>query len=733
MDSRFHENDNEMYDPKDNMEVIMKKALLVILTLSIMIGIMYADQMIPGPQKQGLPSPQGVRMPQNREVPEWSFSIPPTSIMTSYWDYMIGSYNGLPLYTVPQSAGGGYFLTYTGSRTPTGQRRVYYAYLNNNGGIEAANELTNIVNREGYSSVAIDPVSGKPIYAWHANNNSQDTTPDAELEVEYTSDAFLSGIPGLINDIGVAINNPISMTSPSGVLSQDNEFIWPTNVVGPSPIAGKRRIYVVCRNYVSHTGGPSENVYIAYADFDGDDIEVGTPLTWSYMTIPEMDDWNVDSVIWRRPFHGFTADNAGNIYYVGYHFANEGDNSVDEPDMDVFMCSNYGQGTWERISAYSNLPTWNPDGYFVDENNLPFPDDAMYWSLANSSHINSTVDTDGRVHAAGIWALANNTGTYWPSFQFIKELVFDADTREFQIREIWPQKDPANPFPYFQPWDTEAPWEVPDEDDEGNMLMVTDWPFPYWDDTVHDNAMMFHYSNVKVSDVNDEDMMVCVWQSSARARWINQFQDTDYTAFANVPEIWISVSPDNGGIWSEPIMLNSVEVPVEFAGIKPMWAYPAHHVKYVGTQNGHKVGKVGIMFYNDTTWGSNSITPPVHPTSDGGQVTFMELEIVFPITEESDVNIPAPTGKLSQNYPNPFNPETNISFFLPKAGNANLSVYNVKGQLVRTIANKNLNAGSHTLVWNGKDDNGNNVTSGIYFYRLSHDGQSETMKMMLMK
>ncbi|MDD2332450.1 MAG: FlgD immunoglobulin-like domain containing protein [Candidatus Cloacimonetes bacterium] len=705
----------------------MKKILLVVLTLSLMIGIMYAKPMVPGPQKGTLPSPQGIRMPQSREVPQWSFTIQPTALMTSYWDYMVGSYNGLPLFSVPDNVGGGYFLTYTGSRTPTGQRRVYYAYIDNAGVIQANNELTNVVNREGYSSMAIDPVSGKPIYAWHA------ATDAVENDVQYTSDAFLDGIPGLINETGVAVDNPITILSPSGITTTDNEFIWPTNVVGPSPVAGKRRVYVVNRNYVTHTDGPSENPYIAYADFDPNDIELGNPLNWSYVTIPEMDNWNVDTEVWRRPFHGFTADNNGNIYYVGYHFANVGEETLDEADMDVFMCGNYGQGTWSRISDYSNLPTWNPDGYFVDENEVPFEDDAMYWSLANSAHINSTVDANGRIHAAGIWALANNTGTYWPAFQFIKELIFDPDTQEFMINEIYPQKDPTNPFPYFQPWDIEEPWEVPETDTEGNVLMVTEWPFPYWDDAVHDTAMMFHYNNVKISDVNDEGMMAVIWQSSARARWFNQYQETEYEAFADVPEIWISLSGDNGEVWSEPIVLNSVETP-ELAGIKPMWIYPTSKVKYVApSPDGGKIGKLGIMYYNDYTWGSNSIDPPVHPNSDGGQVSFMEIQAVFPSTSSSDPTVPSIVSMLNQNYPNPFNPETTISFVLPQAGEANLSIYNVKGQLIKTLNKGSLNAGSHNLVWNGTDNNGKNVSSGIYFYRLSHNGRTESKKMMLMK
>jgi flagellar hook assembly protein FlgD len=88
---------------------------------------------------------------------------------------------------------------------------------------------------------------------------------------------------------------------------------------------------------------------------------------------------------------------------------------------------------------------------------------------------------------------------------------------------------------------------------------------------------------------------------------------------------------------------------------------------------------------------------------------------------------------LKQNYPNPFNPETNIVFEMAKGGNATLSVYNTKGQLVRTLCNTFVTKGVQKYTWNGSDTNGNRVASGLYFYRLTTNGNVETKKMMLLK
>lgn len=92
------------------------------------------------------------------------------------------------------------------------------------------------------------------------------------------------------------------------------------------------------------------------------------------------------------------------------------------------------------------------------------------------------------------------------------------------------------------------------------------------------------------------------------------------------------------------------------------------------------------------------------------------------------------TLELSQNYPNPFNPETTIQFVLKSTQQTKLDVYNVLGQNVRNLFDEIAFAGEHNVIWDGNDNNGQRVASGVYFYRLTAaDGASETKKMILMK
>lgn len=108
--------------------------------------------------------------------------------------------------------------------------------------------------------------------------------------------------------------------------------------------------------------------------------------------------------------------------------------------------------------------------------------------------------------------------------------------------------------------------------------------------------------------------------------------------------------------------------------------------------------------------------------------------------QESMMTIQAATGvedeltnlkfNLEQNYPNPFNPNTNISFSVPKETFVNLSVYDIMGNLVKTLVNDKVNAGIHTIEFNSNEIN---LSSGVYFYILKTPEFTSSKKMILMK
>ena len=118
---------------------------------------------------------------------------------------------------------------------------------------------------------------------------------------------------------------------------------------------------------------------------------------------------------------------------------------------------------------------------------------------------------------------------------------------------------------------------------------------------------------------------------------------------------------------------------------------------------------------------------------DDADTVYVKLIVDTPTGIEDDHGSTPKSYSLEQNFPNPFNPETVIGYNLASPGYVTLTVYNVIGQKIVDVVNGFESAGAKQATWNGKDANGREVQSGIYFYRLTTDNFTMTRKMMLLK
>lgn len=112
-----------------------------------------------------------------------------------------------------------------------------------------------------------------------------------------------------------------------------------------------------------------------------------------------------------------------------------------------------------------------------------------------------------------------------------------------------------------------------------------------------------------------------------------------------------------------------------------------------------------------------------------------DVQVVVPdgvFGEDNNVAVPQKFA-VSQNYPNPFNPVTNISFTIPYKTTVALNVYNANGQLVKSLVNGEKEADHYTVQWNGKDNDGKAVSSGVYFYTIKAGDYETTKRMVLLK
>ncbi len=119
-----------------------------------------------------------------------------------------------------------------------------------------------------------------------------------------------------------------------------------------------------------------------------------------------------------------------------------------------------------------------------------------------------------------------------------------------------------------------------------------------------------------------------------------------------------------------------------------------------------------------------------YTTGDSDPVSTEDV-IILNVEDENALN-PVIT-ELIGNYPNPFNPDTKISFSLATSDNVRLDIFNTKGQKIRTLVDSEMEAGYHTVIWDGRNDNKTEVGSGIYFYRMESDTYSTTRKMIMIK
>ena len=120
----------------------------------------------------------------------------------------------------------------------------------------------------------------------------------------------------------------------------------------------------------------------------------------------------------------------------------------------------------------------------------------------------------------------------------------------------------------------------------------------------------------------------------------------------------------------------------------------------------------------------------------------MAQDIHKNLSERSQVTVPGPTGivpvvptayALEQNIPNPFNPATTIRFSLPEAGQVRLVIYNVSGQVVRTLLNQEMPVGFHAVTWDGTDSYGRQLSSGVYLYRVTSEKGTIVRRMLLVR
>lgn len=532
----------------------------------------------------------------NYPAPDFNFSKLPTTLLHSWYDYQISNYNSYAIQRQTQN-GNGEYVIFHAKPTSTSIRKVYYAYVNSTLGIQNMGQVKpSETIQSGFPGMAIHPTTGDPIVTWHGNYAG-----NGRLETEITYDNF-DGTdtpnhwqnPLMIND-----NNPDS-------------FIWPNMYVGPSPWTGNIRIYQIAENNQTTPGTPTfpcENVRLYYADvpnINGADISSLTSLS-SWTMVRVFDSWRDKTI---RPFKTFAIDynHPGKVAFIGDAEWLQGDLGNMPVDEGAFVWESYDYGVhWNA----SNLHTDGPGGTLYQVNNPGF-------GHGSPDHLNVTItgwhntafyDSEGNLHWPFMQAYgySNASGSvYYSEFLPQAEMVWDGTG--FTFREVP---------------------ELPGHDDlSGHSVpWVGTTTYPVVTFSNYPGASPIFQDNTEKQAYNAENHWIAqVWVDGTKEYLGDTLHDANYSAYIHHPVIQISVSPDNGRTWSEPIELTNIYSPF-FNFARQITVYPFICDKIVDL--GNNWGRLDMIYLNDSSWGSYC-TPDQQGTNTGGDINFCSVKIHFP-------------------------------------------------------------------------------------------------------
>ncbi|NQV19382.1 MAG: T9SS type A sorting domain-containing protein, partial [Armatimonadetes bacterium] len=206
--------------------------------------------------------------------------------------------------------------------------------------------------------------------------------------------------------------------------------------------------------------------------------------------------------------------------------------------------------------------------------------------------------------------------------------------------------------------------------------------------------------------------------------WVTAIYDYGESDLSNVEEVTIVLNPPQN-LQAVVQGMNNVFLSWDEPATRDLDFYNVYRDSIL-------IGSNTSTFYLDVGVPAGPHIYNVTAIYDGGWESEFSNNSWYPPADVGDTPIPVVT-ELIGNHPNPFNPTTTISFSLQNNSNVEISIYNIKGQKVKTLVNHKLTAGEHSVVWDGRDDNNQPVGSGVYFYKFKTDNFEKTRKMILLR
>ena len=420
------------------------------------------------------------------------------------------------------------------------------------------------------------------------------------------------------------------------------------------------------------------------------------------------------------------------------------------PDIAASPVSNkVGIAYTKNISDNIDWYTWPVDyHYYNNDVILVESEDGVTWDFSHRQNITHIIDPDTSRYPDTTWARGDTLRAYCDLSLFYDQN--DYAHIAFTTRGLW-HKIWAGPVHIDSieiiSRDASMIWHWSEEHD--TLTRIADGWYDVGDPDPHFNERRGAGNSRSTVDrpclAQDPatGYLYCVYVRCTQGD--TSGGEGDSHGWAN-GEIYCSVSTDGGLNWSEGTNLTNTPTPNAWAGDCMDEDYSSMaavvndtlHIMYVEDKD---AGGAVMDAPQEGTWTENpvkylrvpaSLVPPGPPFVDN--FDFHVAPGGTGVQEPYLVDGAVPQAfALHQNYPNPFNPETTIRFDLPQAGPVSLNIYNVTGQLVRELTDGQRQAGTYEIRWNGRNEQGHLVPSGIYFCHMKAGKFTETRKMALIK
>ena len=634
---------------------------------------------------------------------DYEFVVEPTTVMTSYYDYMPGGYSGFPIQRQLEN-GSGTYLTFHATDSPTSTRRQYWAYFDENGNLLGNDKITTYNAWQGFGDIAIHPATGNCFASWHENSG---------CTICY-DDYSLLPLPGFWSTVTI-IPNPMP-----------DVYVWPRLYTGPSPNGNDWiRIYHISQNTNPNSHGyPCEDVRIMYMDIENtitaDLTQILNLDNWT--TVTPMYSWREKSCRVKSLCFAVDESNPGKVGLMGYCNWLEGDmgNMPVNPGLFLWESNDYGatwdyanlhchsQGTSTALYQVENKPQFEFNGVVpdhLDVDFLGFHNTAYcYYGEFVMTYLQGYTYTDPQTKDV----------YYLNYFKPQAEAIWNEYESEFDFNEV----------PILPGYDSFSGQTVPWKIVQGDTILyiVVAEPADYGD--LQKNAMSYwgEYSS-----------RIQIW-SDATYQTMAQLGYQQYNEYLEHPIINFAIAyfmtTDYLPGYYFMIELTDIHNPLfDFSDQTTVFPNISNAINYTGYTDDSWSGwnEVYLYYFDDNSYGSYVLG---QGDNFGGQIKYCVFKFrVFQWGADEEFS----TSLYTFNTPNPFSTNTQISFSSSKPlHEASVKIYNAKGQLITTLETHEGDSPTQGYAtWNGKDLNGNDVANGIYFYKVTSPKVSQIGKMLL--